>query len=243
MSRPLKTSSDSRDTGDSPTTGRAGPAGASNTRRGPQRAPAESPRSPEPKRLEKARLTRERLFQAATEIVGEEGYAETSIAKITARAKVALGTFYNYFDSRQDLLDQLLPTLGQDLLAVIRLRVAKIDNPQTRERARLQAFFDYLVSNPHFYRILNEAEMFAPRGFQQHMQNMAAGYQRALKHEAKRGRLQPYTKQELEAVTFILLAARNYLSMRYSYVRGRVRRVPQAVIDAYMKLITEGLFK
>ena len=40
-------------------------------------------------------------------IVGELGYAGASVALITARADVAQGTFYNYFESRQDLLDQL----------------------------------------------------------------------------------------------------------------------------------------
>ena len=49
-------------------------------------------------------------------VVGEQGYAGASIALITQRAGLAQGTFYLYFDSREDLFDQLLPEVGQELL-------------------------------------------------------------------------------------------------------------------------------
>ena len=195
-----------------------------------------------PNRAEKARLTRERLFEAARALVGEEGYAEATIAKITARAGIAQGTFYNYFESRQDILDQLLPTLGEDLLAFIRERVGKARDPVARERARLRAFFDFLVENPHFYRILNEAEIFAPRGFRRHMDNMSRNYRQALARDRAAGDFGPYEPREIEALTYMLLAARNYLSMRYSYMDGRVQPVPAFVVEAYTKFVTAGLF-
>lgn len=221
--------------------GNASPA-AGARRGGARRGPRATPAGAKPNRAEKARLTRERLLRAATEIVGEDGYAGTSIAKITARAEVALGTFYNYFASRQDLLDQLLPTVGEELLEFVRSRVGEIADPVARERTRLVAFFDYLTRNPHFYRILNEAEVFAPAGFRRHMRNMADSYRRALAHDARKGDVRGFDEREREAIAFMLLAARNYLSMRYSYRAGRVRRVPRHVIDAYTKLLTGGLF-
>ena len=61
-------------------------------------------------RVEKSEETRKALFDAAAKIVGKHGYEGASIARITSRAKVAQGTFYNYFTTRQDLLDQLLPS-------------------------------------------------------------------------------------------------------------------------------------
>jgi AcrR family transcriptional regulator len=191
-----------------------------------------------PTRAEKAAQTRARLFHAATEVVGECGYAETSIARITGRAEVALGTFYNYFQSRQDILDQLLPSMGQDLLTFIRARLGTIKAPAARERARLEAFFDFLVENPSFYRILNEAETFAPRGFDRHMDNMVRSYRPVMQSKTRSSSSQRY----IDAQATILLAARNYLAMRYSYRNGAVKRPPADVIDAYMDLVTRGMF-
>src|SRR5690606_35534350 len=67
-------------------------------------------------RSERGRLIHEALFTAASEVVGEHGYEDASISMITQRAGVAQGTFYNHFESRQDILDQLLPRLGREML-------------------------------------------------------------------------------------------------------------------------------
>ena len=48
-------------------------------------------------REEKARDTYQRILEAAARTVGEDGYADASVAKITRLAGVAQGTFYNYF--------------------------------------------------------------------------------------------------------------------------------------------------
>ena len=58
------------------------------------------------KRESKSIKTRQALFAAAALVVGEYGYEETSITRITEKAGVAIGTFYNYFETRQELFDQ-----------------------------------------------------------------------------------------------------------------------------------------
>src|ERR1700680_5020644 len=73
-------------------------------------------------RVERNAWTKRRIFDAATKIVGKFGYAEASVARITEEAGVAQGTFYNHFENRQQLLDQLLPKIGQDMVRFIRER-------------------------------------------------------------------------------------------------------------------------
>src|SRR5690606_32698911 len=77
-------------------------------------------RSTRGKRVEKSEAIRESLLKAAVEVVGEVGYANASIALITQKAGVGQGTFYNYFESRQEILDALLPSLGKDMLAHVK---------------------------------------------------------------------------------------------------------------------------
>ena len=66
-------------------------------------------------RVERNAWTKRKIFDAATKIVGKFGYAEASVARITEAAGVAQGTFYNHFEHRQELLDQLLPKIGMDM--------------------------------------------------------------------------------------------------------------------------------
>src|SRR5262245_34071175 len=127
-------------------------------------------------RAEKSEEARKALFHAAAEIVGEHGYGSASISRITQRAKLAQGTFYNYFASRQAIFDELLPALGEEMLAHIRARVIEGSTFLDREERAFRAFFEFLAQVPQFLRILNEAEIAAPRAFRKHFRNVSAGY-------------------------------------------------------------------
>src|SRR5437762_12573333 len=75
-------------------------------------------------RVERNAWTKRKIFDAATRIVGKHGYAEASVARITEEAGVAQGTFYNHFENRQELLDQLLPKIEMDMVHFIRARTS-----------------------------------------------------------------------------------------------------------------------
>src|SRR5271170_1902255 len=72
------------------------------------------PAAPQQKRsLEK----RARLKAAGMALFGEKGYESTSVDEIARRAKLAVGTFYQHFRSKRQLLlalmDELLEKLSQ----------------------------------------------------------------------------------------------------------------------------------
>src|ERR1700760_2217842 len=192
-------------------------------------------------RVERNAWTKRRLFDAATRIVGQYGYAEASVARITEHAGGAQGTFYNHFENRQELLDQLLPKIGQDMVRFIRARTGTA-HAARQELERFGAFFDFIREVPEFLRILNEAEIFAPIGYQKHLDNISTAYVRILKRARQAGAISDYSDAEFEAVVHMLMGARGYLSQHYSYSSKGVTAVPDHVISAYRKLITRGLF-
>lgn len=50
------------------------------------------------------KATWDKLYAAAIELFTERGYDQTSIEAITERADVARGTFFNYFDRKEDVI-------------------------------------------------------------------------------------------------------------------------------------------
>ena len=192
-------------------------------------------------RGEKSELIRDALFRAAAEVVGEVGYAGASISLITRTAGVAQGTFYNYFESRQDILDQLLPALGARMREHVRAQAREAEGFAEREERSFRAFFSFLRDTPHFFRILNEAESFAPRAHKEHLETVARTYLQFLRHERRDGAFPGYSDSELEVVVFMLMAARSYLAWRYVYGEELADDVPEWVVRAYMKFVTHGL--
>ena len=193
-------------------------------------------------RVERNAWTKRKIFDAATKVVGKYGYSEASVARITEEAGVAQGTFYNHFENRQELLDQLLPKIGMDMVEFIRERTGTA-NAARQEIARFGAFFEFIREVPEFLRILNEAEFFAPNGYQKHLDNISTAYVRILRRARQAGAIEDFSDEEFEAIVHMLMGARGYLSRRYSYADGAVTAVPHHVISAYEKLITRGLYR
>src|SRR6202048_1804855 len=182
-----------------------------------------------PNRAERKAWTRRKIFHPATKIVGKYGYAEASVARITEEAGVAQGTFYNHFENRQELLDQLLPMIGTEMVRFIRERTGTA-HAARQEIERFGAFFDFIREVPEFLRILNEAEFFAPIGSQKHLDNIVTSYVRILQRARDAGAIEDFSDQEFEAIVHMFMGARGYLSQRYSYSGGKVTDVPDHVI-------------
>lgn len=65
--------------------------------------PTSSPDAPAARGDRRRARTRQQLIVAARGFLQQPGYAERSIAEITDAADVGLGTFYNHFDSKDEL--------------------------------------------------------------------------------------------------------------------------------------------
>jgi AcrR family transcriptional regulator len=204
--------------------------------------PKKAKPKPKLRRAEKVEENLRALFRAAAKVVGEVGYTAASIASITQAAGLAQGTFYRYFDSRQDLFDQLLPHVGQDLVEFLGKRVTGAEDIYEVESRALRASFDYLLDNPGFYRILNEAEFAAPKAYELHFQNLVKRFQASLERSRRNGQLRGYKPEELETLAYMLMAIRGYIHYRYGKApTGESVPIPEAVIKTFLKFLQGGL--
>ncbi len=193
------------------------------------------------RRLEKSEQTREALLQAAADVVGEKGFADASVTLITQKAGVGQGTFYNYFESRQEILDELMPTVGKNMLAYIKGKLVGGDSFATLEDQQFRAFFSFLQVAPKFSRILSEAYLFSPEGHQRHMETVFSNYMRFLLRSHANGEFPGYEPKELEVVAQILMSARDYLARNYTHDEGGAPKLPDFVADTYLKFVRYGL--
>lgn len=192
-------------------------------------------------RIEKSELIRNALLQAAAEVVGEVGYAEASITRITQKAGVAQGTFYNYFETRQDILDHLLPAVGAKMQRHIKDCARGGQNFAELEERGFLGFFSFLEQEPHFFRILNEAESFAPAGHKSHFDAVVKQYMAFLQHSEVSGEFPNYDPKEFEVIVLMMMAARSYLAMRYFNSDAKKPGLPASVTETYMKFVRYGL--
>ena len=95
-------------------------------------------------RRERKKLqSRRTILEAAISEFSKKGYKDTSVADIMSTADLGIGTFYNYFNSKEDLLFLLLGRLSETLrMALAEARAAERSSLELLELgARVTAKF------------------------------------------------------------------------------------------------------
>ncbi|MHA6845238.1 TetR/AcrR family transcriptional regulator [Ralstonia syzygii] len=86
--------------------------------------------------------TRDRILEAGTELILGRGFSAVGLTEILGRAQVPKGSFYYYFDSKEDFGVALLERYFQHYdAAVVRL----LNDSSTSGRERLQHYFNIWV--------------------------------------------------------------------------------------------------
>ena len=80
---------------------------------------------------------RAQVLRHAKRIFARKGYHRTNVADIIARARIARGTFYLYFQNKKDLFEELLEQVVNELTQrVQRLRIGPGEADPGRSVAR-----------------------------------------------------------------------------------------------------------
>ncbi len=80
--------------------------------------------------------TRERLLDAAKQIFEEDGFLDARISDIAQRAEVAHGSFYYYFESKEEIFREVAAAVDDQLSAPLEHVILAPSNVPARERIR-----------------------------------------------------------------------------------------------------------
>jgi len=89
-----------------------------------------------------------RILQSAIEVFAEKGYQQAKISEIAKRAEVAHGTVYTYFNSKEELLYQMISTLWKSLSQKL-YQISKDGSPDPLQKIRqmVDTVFDVFTGN------------------------------------------------------------------------------------------------
>jgi AcrR family transcriptional regulator len=198
---------------------------------------AEVPGDKEP-RTERGRKTLRRLLEAAAVEFGERGFHEAAITGITGRAGVALGTFYTYFESKEEVFRALVRDMSRATRAHVAEAVKGAPDRLAAERIGLAAFIAFVRRHPELYRIIEEAQFVAPDVYREHYLSFADAYRRNLAGARARGEIEEGPD---EPRAWALIGMSVFLGMRYGLWNEDIS--PEAVADIAIDLVSEGLRK
>jgi AcrR family transcriptional regulator len=187
-------------------------------------------------RTERGRRTVRKLLEAAAQEFGQRGFHDAAITGITQRAGVALGTFYTYFESKEELFRALVRDMSQATRAHVAEAVRGAPDRLAAERIGLAAFIAFTRKHPELYRIIEEAQFVAEDVYREHYLTFVDGYREGLAAATAKGQIVE-GPDELRAWALIGMSV--FLGMRYGIWNEDM--TPAQVADGAIDLVSEGL--
>ncbi len=102
----------------------------------------------------RGRERREHLLAYATSRFAQNGFHPTSVADIVDGVGVGKGVFYWYFDSKEQLLVEILRTALRDLRQTQEAAMNGADDPLVRLEAAIRASIQWSASNTDITRLV-----------------------------------------------------------------------------------------
>jgi len=185
----------------------------------PNRAAAEERSAPDAAgtrdktpRTERGRRTLRKLLDAAAVEFGERGFHEASISAITRRAGTALGSFYTYFDSKEEIFQALVRYMSEQLRDHVTPIVQTAPDEIAAERIGLESFLGFVREHREIYRIIDEAEFVDYASYRRHYETTVERIRQRLEAGAARGEI----RSDVGEIHAWAIAGMNvFLGMRY----------------------------
>ena len=193
---------------------------------------------------------REHIMEVAINAFARYGYQETSITYIVSQAGIAKGSFYQYFEDKDDLYLHILQLIAQLKIEVYRREFTGSTHLTLTEFIRKVAHLQMreFQDAPQLREIgldfaRNRPEPVYGR-FYESMQNFADSiYINYIEKEKKHGRLDK--KVDTELLNCMLLSIGSYITS-WLETRGDDEITPDAVdeiIDKLEYIFTHGIYK
>jgi AcrR family transcriptional regulator len=195
------------------------------------------------RRVERGRVTRDRLVAAGRELYGARGYDATSIDAVLEHAGVARGALYHHFATKKDLFDAVLDAVVAEIAGTVAEAArAAGDDPVASLRAGCDAWLR-MALDPAVQRI---ALLDAPavvgwtRWRELDEQYTLGGVRRNLRRISRRGRL---ALGDVDLLAHMVLAAVNEAAL---FIAGAddaeaALATGRASVDALLtRLVGEG---
>jgi AcrR family transcriptional regulator len=96
--------------------------------------------------------TKENILNASLKLFAEKGFHGTSINDIAKAAKISKGLTYNYFDSKQKIVEALFAK-AFDVTKFLEIEISKIEDPYEKLKFLIESTLNMSKNNDEYWRL------------------------------------------------------------------------------------------
>ncbi|PXY23824.1 hypothetical protein BAY59_26375 [Prauserella coralliicola] len=187
----------------------------------------------------RGRATREKLLEASRRVFERDGFLDVKVTDITTEAGVAAGSFYTYFESKEDTFRILLEQMREQLLHPEPRSGGTADDPVEEIRQATQHYFETYRRNVGLMRIFEQMSA-VDSSFRNLRIERATVFiernARSIRALQKQGRADSTVPAELASLTLSSMVSRvAQLVFNFGYPVDDVNEVVDAVVHLWVK--------
>ena len=188
----------------------------------------------------KSNEMRDILVRKGTELFYREGFARSSIRDIGRAAGISSATLYHYFKNKDELLYEIIISIGKTLLEILSRTSQEFSDPEERLRQMIFRQICLLKERKEEVKIYIEEQYQLPKRlkkvvYEQHRQVYDV-YLNELKQLQKAGRLRV---DRLAIINFTLFATMNWV---YRWFKEEKGLSIEQIADMIITILSDGIF-
>lgn len=182
-----------------------------------------------------------RIIDVSKKLFAENGFLATSTNQIISEAKVAIGTFYIYFDDKRAVYDYLLNDYSKRIRKEIQTAVKDLPTRYLKEREGLKAFIKFSLQDRLSYRIIWESMFVERQLFVDYYTSFAKVYMHQLQLAVDTGEVDK--KIDLETLAYVLMGISNFVGLQADFKDSISDDAVDQIVDQVMYILQNGMFK
>jgi len=186
---------------------------------------------------------RQRLLECAIDLFVEKGYFNTPVSHIIAKSGFGIGTFYNYFTDKEDILKNLLEDFACQIISSVNNYYTKEQDLSKRftesKRIVLEVFIQNKKLTEIYCRVAGVSDVI-DECLKQFEDKLIDFFRRNIEYGMQKGSL-----NEVPAVTVAhgILAIQKFLLYKWIVLKDITEEEMIEMVISYHKAIAQGLEK
>lgn len=108
----------------------------------------------------RVRRTKQNLYNALLQLMHQKTFEKITVTEIVGTADYNRGTFYVYYDKKEDMLEEMITNIFDEMTVAYRQPYAGLQEIDLDTLpAESIALFDHFLANREFYQLLLRSEM------------------------------------------------------------------------------------
>ena len=185
---------------------------------------------------------RQQILECARDAFAKDGYQAVTVDEIVARAQIARGTFYLYFDDKRAVLDTLVDEFLERILGcIVAIDVVHTtDSPREQLRQNVERIIRFALQDPAMLEIALRDATRVDKVFDAKVRSFYEAMRTFLAESLDEGQDNRIVREGDRAV-MVSIGLGGLKELVLDAVTGTLQRTPEELVEELMRFLDQGL--